>query len=261
LGLCSEKEAEKILDTAWANKIRAFDTAVSYGESVRRLANWLHTRSRIEKCHLVTKIPPESCESLSEIKKAIEPFEGAYSITVLSHGILTGNNWENYNRMCCTLGVIAGQSVYSAEEVRFCGKMGVKHLQAPGNVLDLEQIRAADDSKCTLDIRSVFLQGTLLANPVNAERRVPGLKKICELIGRIADSNGVSKVSLLINTLASFIKPSMRLVIGADSASEIAEWFSNPDDGKGLGTELIRQIRLEFGHLISRSMIDPRLWN
>lgn len=260
LGLCSLQEAEQILDAGWSYGIRAFDTAVGYGESVTRLSNWLHSNKHLERSHLITKIPIGDCASVAGIKNAIEPFEGALSITVLTHGFITEEYWNNFSDICISLRITPGQSVYSAEEIRHCRKIGVTKVQAPGNVLDFAQIQAATDGGIEMDIRSVFLQGSLLAPPLEAEMRVPGLGGICELIGQMADSFGVSKVSLLINAVLANVSPAMRLVIGADNASEIADWVSALDEDKSHGQNLTQRIREKFGSCISQSMIDPRLW-
>lgn len=258
--LCSVTEAEKILEAGWGHGIRTFDTAVGYGESVTRLSNWLKKQSRICECQIVTKIPAEDCLSLAAVKNATKPFAGTVSVSVFTHGFVPEDSWRQFEAICSDLGVSPGQSVYSGEEVRRCADMGVTKVQAPGNVLDLHQIRVAAEYGIHLDIRSVFLQGTLLATPDEAEKRVPGLKGICELIAQVAEFKGVSKVFLLINAVLSATTPAMRLVIGADNPSEVPQWVSGLSDNHNLGANLVRQIREKFGHCIRPTMIDPRLW-
>jgi aryl-alcohol dehydrogenase-like predicted oxidoreductase len=258
--LCSVSEAERILEAGWSHGIRTFDTACGYGESVCRLSNWLQKQKRISECQIVTKIPAKDCSSLAAVSSSIKPFAGAVSISVLTHGFVPEGSWKQFAAICTELEISPGQSVYSAEEVRRCAGMGVTKVQAPGNVLDFQQMRVATECGISLDIRSVFLQGNLLATPPEAEKRVPGLKGICECIGQVAEFHGVSKVSLLINAVLANVSPAMRLVIGADNPLEISEWVSALDEDKKHGRDLAQQIREKFGRFISQSMIDPRLW-
>jgi aryl-alcohol dehydrogenase-like predicted oxidoreductase len=258
--LCSVTEAERILEAGWDHGIRNFDTAVGYGESVTRLSNWLQKQNRISECQIVTKIPAKDCSSLAAVKKAIIPFAGTVSVSVFTHGFVSEDSWKQFAAICSELDASPGQSVYLADEVRRCADMGVTKVQAPGNVLDLRQVHVAAECGIQLDIRSVFLQGTLLATPQEAEKRVPGLKGICELITQMAEFKCVSKVSLLINAVLSATTPGMRLVIGADCPSEVPQWVSGLCEDQNLGTNLVRQIREKFGHCISPTMIDPRLW-
>jgi aryl-alcohol dehydrogenase-like predicted oxidoreductase len=260
LGLCEVEEAEEILEAGWFHGIRAFDTAVGYGQSILRLANWLGKKGEIASADIITKIPVLDCGSKQTIEKAGQPFAGARSITILTHGFVPEEQWKLFAEHCLTFGFIPGQSVYSAEEIRACGKMGVNKVQAPGNVLDLNQIQAGAEHGIELDIRSIFLQGTLLADPVEAEKRVPGLLEVCELIQQMAKSYQVSKVSLLINGVIAFCLPSMRLVVGADKPHEISEWIKALEEDHSHGMNLIRTIRENFGDRITRAMIDPRLW-
>ena len=260
LGLCSVEEAEDILEAGWFHGIRAFDTAVGYGQSVARLANWLGKKGRIASADIITKIPALDFGSRQVIEKAGQVFAGAGSITILTHGIITEDSWKCFADICSSFGYISGQSVYSADEVCACAKMGVKKVQAPGNVLDLNQIQVGADHGVELDIRSIFLQGTLLADPAEAEKRVPGLLEVCEFIQQVADSYQVPKVSLLINAVIAYSHPAMRLVIGADNPQEISQWIAALGVDPSHGRTLLRMIREKFGDRITRAMIDPRLW-
>jgi len=268
----SEADAFRILDAAWAMGVRAFDTAEAYGSSAARLQHWSKTRGRLGLAEVVTKCavgPPAA--GLSEVEKAaraaLARFEGARSLVLLSHGVLSANLWPAMLAAAAGTGASVGQSVYGPEEVASaCALPGIGRIQAPGNVLDRRSLEARGATAVPLDIRSVYLQGVLLESPESAERRAPGVSGVAASLQAAAAEVGVELAPLLLASVLQLIEADDRVIVGVDHENQLAAVAMAMElraDKLAHFQELTRH-EYHIRHLAedpSRSRIlDPRTW-
>jgi aryl-alcohol dehydrogenase-like predicted oxidoreductase len=258
--LMSTENAFALLDTAWAAGVRAFDTAESYGIAAERLAGWI-SRGKAADMAVVTKVPPPALRAgaLAAVRAATARFRDVADVTVLSHGTVDDDGWSRLSEAAAACGSMAGVSVYTAEEVKAStARRGVTRVQAPGNVFDLRAITARSPANVPLDLRSVFLQGVLLEQPGDAEARAPGARGAVMAVRSAAADVGYPIVPLLIASVLSRCASGDRVVLGADTPDQIAEFAA--------AFEIPESAVRSFGDLVSASfepterLLDPRQW-
>ena len=263
----SETAAFRILDAAWSLGIRAFDTAEAYGSSAARLQAWSESRGNGDALEVVTKcrvdFPGQPLQALEEsAHRALTRFEGIRRLVLLTHGSVGPDRWPALLAESMRHHAVAGQSVYSADEVRAaCELPGAERLQVPGNVLDHRAIQARGNSSVSLDVRSIYLQGVLLEDPQQAELRVPGSAGIAAAIRSAAAALGTAVAPLLVASMLRVIAPGDRLVIGVHDVAELGVMpaaFEISDD-------TVQQFREEINYLTGDPaldfILDPRRWS
>jgi aryl-alcohol dehydrogenase-like predicted oxidoreductase len=262
----SEAEAFRILDAAWAVGVRAFDTAEAYGSSAERLKAWSDARSNSDALEIITKCsidsPDESLRALEEsAEKAVDRFDGIARIVLLTHGFVGADRWPAVLAATTRHNAAAGQSVYSADEVKAtCALPGIGRLQVPGNILDRRAILARGSASVFLDVRSIYLQGVLLDDPRTADLRAPGAARISATVQAAASALDASLAPLLVASVLAIVGPGDRVVIGVDDVSEleaIREAVEIPGD-------TVRQFLKDIENIaadpaVSR-ILDPRQW-
>lgn len=258
--VCSVEMAEAVLEKAWQFGIRDFDTAHSYGDSSHRLSKWLKKTGNVARASVITKIPPHALENKEFLTDLISPFLGAENITVLTHGAVQDDKkWRLFRGLAESFGIHYGQSVYSADEVVQACKLGCELIQAPGNAIDDRQIRAAKDFGVSIDVRSVFLQGLLLDDPITAESRVYGGGALSKAVKETAVGLGIPQQFGLICSVLYLLGEKGRLVLGADSPSEIVGWFTS-NYSREIADTFMFDLRLRLTGQPPERLLDPRQW-
>jgi aryl-alcohol dehydrogenase-like predicted oxidoreductase len=256
----SDKNAFALLDAAWATGVRAFDTAESYGVAAERLAGWV-SRKKAADIAVVTKVPPPALHvgAVAAVRAATVRFRDVADVTVLSHGSVDDDGWSKLSEAAAACGSKAGVSVYSAAEVKTStARRGVTRVQVPGNVFDVRAITARASTGVPLDVRSVFLQGVLLEEPNDAEARAPGAKGAAMAVRSAADDVGYPIVPLLIASVLSRCDSGDRVVLGADTPVQIAEFgaaFEVPDSAVRSFVDLV-----SASFVPTERLLDPRQW-
>jgi aryl-alcohol dehydrogenase-like predicted oxidoreductase len=224
-GLMTEKDAFAVLDAAWEFGIRAFDVAEAYGASCERLAAWLDARRRGAAACVVTKVRIDDLTRFSSrLNAAVSPFTGVGGLALLTHGAAGHDVWALMRDAAAKTGASLGQSVYGPAEVRAATETpGVVLVQAPGSLFDRRALDARGDRSVSLDLRSVYLQGVLLAPAAAAERRAPGAGVLAAAVQAAADEIGQPTAALLLAAMLRQLRAGDRLVLGFDGPSQIGE--------------------------------------
>ena len=223
-GVMADAEAVAILETAWALGIRRFDTAEAYGLSAARLSHWLKHSGKLEDAHVITKIsatlPPSGVPASAA--HALARFQGARTVTLLSHGAATSEAWPGLEAEARSVNARSGQSVYESAEVAAAwAQKGVQVVQAPANVFDPTNVLPPTDETREMHYRSVFLQGLLLDTPSVADARVPGSGRLARAVRDAANDVGLPAASLLVAGILGQSRPVDRVVLGADTPAEL----------------------------------------
>jgi len=186
LGLIDRTEAAKILNLAWSEGIDTLDTAAAYGESERRLGE-----IGVRQWRIVSKLPavPESAADVGAwVQTSI-----AASLRLLGTASLYGLLLHRPQQLLQPVGKALyralleakdrgevtkiGVSIYAPEDLDALGsQFKLDLVQGPLNIFDrrlsatgwLAKLHSAG---VEVHIRSIFLQGLLLMDPVTRPAR------------------------------------------------------------------------------------------
>ncbi len=270
-GLPDELTADAILRTAHDAGVRWIDTAAAYGASEERIGGF-RDRNPGSGFEIVTKLAGEvSSESEDEVIRSVEgsrirlggPFRAlllhkAEQMHSLRRGLASSLE------RCRDSGWVRefGVSVYTPDEFKFAlGFPELSIIQVPLNVFDQRWLQdgllaAAESAGKRLLIRSVFLQGLLLMEPDEAERRHPLVvewlktwRATCTALNRTPAEVAVGFVRA--------VAPGAMLILGCETREQV-----------NLNAALVRAQGLSGAGMdamrafadVPAAIYDPRLW-
>jgi len=268
------EQALAIVNTAWENGIRIFDTAQAYGDSetiLGRCFQKLQDSGRFEQPVVISKLAPNI--SLSETKKIMEKVDE--SIEKLGLNKLWGlmlhrESWfekaGNFLRHSVSKLKLDnkikkfGVSVYSPEKAIEALHMAeIDFIQVPFNVFDQRAFEygvftLAEEKKKKIFIRSVYLQGLLLLDtnqvPDNLAFSKESLKKHIEFA---KDFRITPK--LLALAFVSQKAPDTLIVIGSENPAQVKENIFLLKKAKEINLP-----DLSFLSTNDPKLINPSLW-
>ena len=257
--------AFRVLDAAWDIGVRTFDTAEAYGESAVRLRAWIGERGHRADVGVVTKCSVgaggSNAQSVERAGIALSRFDEVHELTLLTHGAVDTAGWEAVSEVAARRGAIAGQSVYTAGEVEAaCRLPRTGRVQAPGNILDTRAITARGESKASLDVRSVYLQGVLLDAPGRAESRAPGAFRIVTALQRAAAAVRVPLAVALVASMLRILRAGDRVVLGVDNESQLAMLPRVLEIGDQTVDDFREAVMTLAGSSEHEAILDPRSW-
>tara|TARA_R110000787_G_scaffold16622_55_gene51692 strand:+ start:15803 stop:16702 length:900 start_codon:yes stop_codon:yes gene_type:complete len=155
-----------------------------------------------------------------------------------------------------------GVSVYTQDQFRQALESdGIDIIQAPFNLLDrgLETSGLMDKAiaaGCEVHVRSVFLQGLLLADPLKTPERLAFMQPWLQGVRDICQLNGVNPLTASVGYVRQCF-PDVRLVIGCDDGMQLQRNLALFED-EALPDKFISMIRnLETPPDI---VVNPALW-
>jgi aryl-alcohol dehydrogenase-like predicted oxidoreductase len=235
------KQALRIVETAWQNGIRRFDTAQAYGNSEEILGACFRELlgGRGPEPVVVSKLAPE--QDISRIDSVLASVDTSMKALglerlwglMLHRETLLGQGKTHLSKVATRLkleGKVAhfGVSVYSPQmAIKALDMDEIDIIQIPFNVFDqraLEQgvFRLADERGKKVFVRSVYLQGLLLLDP----ERLPDKMLFARDI--LATYRGLSKHYRISNQLLALTyvihkAPRAYIVIGAERPEQVEE--------------------------------------
>ena len=261
----SREEVACILDTAVDHGIDSIDTAIAYGQSESIIGENSQNRFNI-----ISKLPPLPVDISnvsewvhSQVQGSLSRLKCTSLDALLLHRPqdLTGAQGAE---LYAALGSLMaekmihrfGVSIYSPDDLEgIIGTFDIHVVQAPLNVFD-RRILGVTNQLSALNIevhvRSVFLQGVLIANPKDRPQRFEPWSEHFALFDEWVRSSGVSAMACCMGFALQ--QPGIaKLVIGTTSAKSLDEIMNS-----------IPNSVLEVpAHLQSsvEQLIDPRFWN
>lgn len=273
-GQPDRKEADSIINSAWAAGARAFDTAQGYGESELILGELLHSNNFTENSAIITKIAPYSAESdgYSWVRKSVER-----SIKLLSTSSLWAVLLHRYDLLELWdegLGLALnelkaenkikhlGVSVYTVEEVKNALRYpDIDIIQAPCNIWSPELytegiIKSALESGRLILVRSLFLQGLILMSPDEVTEKIPEAHDASVEWFNILKENDVSAWDMCMRFAAQLRVP---VIFGVDNAEQA---YSNGSFLKmqSLNLSEITDIYERLKPHLSEKIVNPTMW-
>ena len=261
----SREEVARILDTAVDHGIDSIDTAIAYGQSESIIGETSQNRFNI-----ISKLPPLPVDISnvsewvhSQVQGSLSRLKCTSLDALLLHRPqdLTGAQGAE---LYAAIGSLMaekmihrfGVSIYSPEDLEgIIGTFDIHVVQAPLNVFD-RRILVVTNQLSALNIevhvRSVFLQGVLIANPINRPQRFEPWSEHFALFDEWVRSSGVSAMACCMGFALQ--QPGIaKLVIGTTSAESLDEIMNSiPNSVLEAPTHLQSSVE---------QLIDPRFWN
>jgi aryl-alcohol dehydrogenase-like predicted oxidoreductase len=267
------EKASEIVQEAWSGGIRQFDTAQAYGESEGVLGRVLRRLGYGGEAKVISKLDPNldhlDPSALSASLNASLDRLGAprlFGLFLHREDLLTlwnkglGDILAGF-RMAGKVRHI-GISVYSPESASAALKTeGMDLVQVPANILDQRfhkagVLKQAHERRKTLYIRSVFLQGLILAEAGDLPVCMGFAKPLVKEIEVLARRMGVPKDEMALGYIKQRMQGS-RVIFGAESPRQVRRnillWKNIPD------RDFVGPIEKQF-HDVQENILRPDLW-
>ena len=261
----SREEVARILDTAVDHGIDSIDTAIAYGQSESVIGETAQNRFNI-----ISKLPPLPSE-VSNVSEWVHMQVDASlarlnckSLDALllhrpqdlveQHGaeLYAAINSLKIKKIIQRFGI----SIYAPDELEgIIGKFDIDVVQAPLNVFDRRILGVIDQltaRNIEVHVRSVFLQGVLIASPKDRPQRFQPWSEHFSRFDTWVLSTGVSAMACC---LAFALQQTgvAKLVIGTTSAESLAEIMNSVPN---MYLEVPADLQSS-----SEKLIDPRVWS
>ena len=265
VGRLSDESVASIVARALDGGVRVFDTAAGYGDAERRLGATLESTAH---AGVITKfaLPPEG-----EPVTAAALFEdslGRLGISELSGLLLHDMRNLVDPRWLHSLDIVRegradgrvsriGVSIYDVDDLERALEMfpDLDLVQVPGSVLDRRLLDSPvlaeiHDAGIEVHLRSVFLQGILLADPLGLDQRFAPLVPHLLELRATASSAGIPVAELVVQQVRDH-PVADALVVGATSVDELGQILS------AFSGETREQLDAPR---VPTALIDPRRW-
>jgi aryl-alcohol dehydrogenase-like predicted oxidoreductase len=261
----SREEVARILDTAVDHGIDSIDTAIAYGHSESIIGEISQNRFKI-----ISKLPPLPVDISNVSEWVYSQVQGSLSRlkctsldALLLHRPQDLTGAQGVELYAAIESLMAekmihrfGVSIYSPDDLEgIIDTFEIHVVQAPLNVFD-RRILGVTDQLSALNIevhvRSVFLQGVLIASPQDRPHRFEPWSEHFALFDEWVRSSGVSAMACCMGFALQ--QPGIaKLVIGTTSAESLDEIMnSTPNSVLKVPTHLQSSVE---------QLIDPRFWN
>jgi aryl-alcohol dehydrogenase-like predicted oxidoreductase len=261
----SREEVARILDTAVDHGIDSIDTAIAYGHSESIIGEISQNRFKI-----ISKLPPLPVDISNVSEWVYSQVQGSLSRlkctsldALLLHRPQDLTGAQGVELYAAIESLMAekmihrfGVSIYSPDDLEgIIDTFEIHVVQAPLNVFD-RRILGVTDQLSALNIevhvRSVFLQGVLIASPQDRPHRFEPWSEHFALFDEWVRSSGVSAMACCMGFALQ--QPGIaKLVIGTTSAESLDEIMNSiPNSVLEVPTHLQSSVE---------QLIDPRFWN
>jgi aryl-alcohol dehydrogenase-like predicted oxidoreductase len=232
-------EALKVVKSAYSSGMRWFDTAQAYGDSEAVLGHCLHELGLTSEVMVVSKLHPSlGQDSAQVILRSVRD-----SLTRLNVDCLDGfllHREEMLKELDRSLGPRLrglkqqglvrrlGVSCYSAAAANRALDFDlIEILQLPGSVFDRRLFRdgvvvEARKGRCTLFVRSIFLQGLALLTPEAVPSGIPMARDAVGTLMEFCRAHDVDRKAFCLHYALNRFAPGV-LVVGAERATQVAE--------------------------------------
>lgn len=272
-------QAIAMVEAAWEQGVRCFDTAQAYGES-EKILGLAFKELKIEgAARVVSKLslssqPQPEAAILQSVRSSLENLGISRLEGLLVHNPTGLRSWPAGPGACLAairgagLAKRIGASVYSVEEGLACLETpDISLLQLPFNVFDQDAwqkgfFSAARKRQCLLHVRSVFLQGLLLmepgAFPQPLQKALPWATRFAELCRRV----GLSKRKVALAYTSWRAKP-FPLVVGAETREQILENCRDLQAVLAFSEEDLEQLARQVDQVLwvqDKAIVNPARW-
>lgn len=259
-----------ILATARQNGIVHIDTAAAYGTAEDVLQNH---KGQLQGTQITTKIPSmmhlsgrDAVEALTAHLHASHAKLGATLETVLLHnaadllrpeGLML---WSTLEREAATLGIKnIGISVYDRSDIdRALSRVRPDVVQVPISVFDQRLLQDGSlevlmKHGCSIEARSIFLQGLVLSQPEAIPYHLRALKPAAYKLHGEAAASGASALEIALGCLR-LIGCIDRAVVGVTTAQDLADICAAKKAP-------VPAVSYPNFRVLEPKVVDPRYWS
>lgn len=261
----SIKEKFKLLNEAYKNGLKHFDTAYSYPKSHSILGKW---KKKYETDPIITtKIPNLTKNKITNFDDFLAASLNDLNISKIENVLLhSSNDFKNKELIRDIDKYIKhktinkfGLSIYEKEEI-FQNPL-IKTIQLPANIfnysiLESDELYLATENKIKIQIRSIFVQGLILMKPRTIPKYLEKIKHPIEVFHNIAKEINVDKSHLAI-ILIHKLCPSANIIIGIDNIKQLKDLITI-NNTKIKNTDVIEI--LKYTKKQNNKNWDPRNW-
>tara|TARA_B100001250_G_scaffold149451_1_gene128018 strand:+ start:16269 stop:17120 length:852 start_codon:yes stop_codon:yes gene_type:complete len=263
IGIPKNKEISNILKFAHMNGIDTLDTAISYGNSEKKIGqlkeNFFKIVTKFSGINNFSDLENELSKSLSQLQ--VEKLYGFIFHNV--NDLINNPEIWNFLAKLKALNKVEkiGFSLYNEHQLNKILNLGIipDLVQLPYSILD----RSLESSLIKLKqynvethIRSVFLQGLYFRNPNSLPEKILPLKPYLEKLHKICSENNISMSQLALN----FVRQNKnidKVIIGSDSVDQLRENSSAMN--YNLEPKLIKSVQ-EI-NVKEKELLNPINWN
>jgi aryl-alcohol dehydrogenase-like predicted oxidoreductase len=272
-GQPDQATAKAIIQTAWENGIREFDTAQGYGISEQVLGKSLSELGIAKEVLVISKFDP----SIDHLNAASMSESLDYSIARLGvpnlycmmlHREEMLSLWDKglaeilYGFVSSGRVKHIGISVYLPEKaIQALNTKGIDMVQLPTNILDRRFEKAgvfqlADEKGKKIYIRSVFLQGLILMDLKEVPERMAFAKPVLEKLESLSIDLRLTRKEMALSYVKSEM-PDAKVIFGADTPEHVRENLTCWEKNSPLS--LVAKVRNLFDN-VDEKILNPTLW-
>ena len=272
-GKPTRRRVKDIVQAAWQAGMRTFDTAQGYGDSESVLGLALAQIGIAGELRIITKLDPGlDCRDVDAVQAAaassLEKLKIKRLYGVLLHREAWLDQWQegvrdSFERLKQSgLTEYVGVSVYSPEKaIQAVQTAGIDLVQLPSSILDRRfekagVFRAAAADGTRLFVRSVFLQGLLLADPEETPPEMAFCRGALAQLAHFRRKTGLSAHELALAYVRDAY-PEAAVVFGVETVEQlrrnVVSW------GAKNGDALVRSVQTQLAD-IAADVVDPRQW-
>lgn len=256
----------EMLEFAQSQGIHIFDTAADYGNSQQRLGQLAPTGSTpgyVTKFSLPVDGSEPTTANIFHDSMNLLQVENLYGVLFHKLTDLSDPRFEstmNILRSARDTGLISriGVSIYNLEDLKLALKVfpDLDLLQLPANILDLnllesDEVLQLKENGVEVHVRSVFLQGLLLADPNQLASFFEPLKPALIQLNKIASDSGKNVLELVLAKIRRHDAVDA-VVIGATTVRELEEITRGWNSGSDFNDFELPSV--------SQEILDPRKW-
>lgn len=273
-GQPDKDNAIKIIEAAWGNGIRQFDTAQAYGQSEDILGYCLSKLNINKDAKIISKFDPKLNHlSESDISKSLDRsfhklgIDNIFAMMLHNEDLLslwtTGLSETILKLKACGKISNAGVSVYSPKKaLQALSTEGLDFVQIPSNILDRRFESAgvfeiAGRLGKRIYIRSIYLQGLLAMDSNNVPEKMSFSLPVLKVVDYLCLEFNLGRKEIALGYVKAQF-PSAHVLFGAETAEQVLEniaiWKNDIPD------EICQVIQSTFPD-VDEKILNPALWN
>ncbi len=266
-------QARTIVEAAWSQGVRHFDTAQAYGESEAVLGRCLRELDIAGQASVTSKLSPaldptDSEQIAASIERTLDRLGCGRLWCMMLHRPDWLDHWDK------GLGGVLlaarkdgrvehlGVSLIAPEDAPRClAHPDMEVLQVAASAWDRRMVRrgvldSAREHGQLCCIRSVYLQGLLTMPPEAVAARLPAAREASERWHALAARFGIPQKELAVRFCTMLAAP---LVVGAESPEQVEESARLIRQGP-LPAEILNALRDELEPVLNEKVLNPMHW-
>lgn len=267
-------ESLSILNYAYNQDIRSFDTALAYGNSESVIGTWIRNTT-LSDIVITSKIPSLKKRDIQysqlekEIRSCLERSLNNLNVNKLNHYLIHDFNDVRYydEKIFSVLDMLKdegligsyGCSIYDLEELEYLDDRNIGIVQIPGSVFNQRILCSSELSKLrnkgtTVHVRTAFIQGLVFMEDKEIPEMLSGIRVHLQKLRKMIQDSGITISEAALNYVRNHPNTDS-IVFGVQSIDQIKELLAI-DENNQLNAH---EINKAFSD-IPLKLIDPRHW-